>query len=207
MAKYPAYENGDILAVIDVETTGLIAGYHDLIQVCVLILESDFTPSESISPFYLNIKPVRPQNADKRALKVTGLTMDTLFQGVDSYEAADAFDDWVTGLGLGDRCRILPIAHNWTFDKGFIRDWLGVTAFDTYISHKYRDTMIMGNFLNDVADAQCENRPFRHLSLNHMCSRLSISVVGHHNALKDCIIEAKLYKRLISMIKRSEVIR
>jgi DNA polymerase III epsilon subunit-like protein len=55
--------NGNLLASIDLETTGLQAGYHEPIQIAVAPLNSDIRPLEGVRQ--ARIKPAgwrRPRN-------------------------------------------------------------------------------------------------------------------------------------------------
>lgn len=76
MSKSMVHLNSSILCCIDTETTGLIAGVHDLVQVCFLALDSNIQPLKEINgspilPFFINLKPIRPENADPALLKLT----------------------------------------------------------------------------------------------------------------------------------------
>ena len=57
MAKNLLHNNGHIMAVIDVETTGLTPRHNDIVQVCVLPIDSDFKPLKDVNPFYAEMKP------------------------------------------------------------------------------------------------------------------------------------------------------
>ena len=52
--------NGNLLASIDLETTGTQPGYHEIIQIAVVPLNSDIRPNNDLPVFYQNIKPKRP---------------------------------------------------------------------------------------------------------------------------------------------------
>jgi DNA polymerase III epsilon subunit-like protein len=69
--------NGNLLCAVDVETTGIIPGFHDLIQVAALPLNADLEPLKTVPPFYMNLKPEYPERADYRAKKVTGLSISS----------------------------------------------------------------------------------------------------------------------------------
>jgi DNA polymerase III epsilon subunit-like protein len=47
----------NLLASIDLETTGLQAGYHEPIQIAIVPLNSDIRPLEGVRSFYTTIKP------------------------------------------------------------------------------------------------------------------------------------------------------
>jgi DNA polymerase III epsilon subunit-like protein len=51
--------NGNLLASVDLETTGKRAGYHEPIQIAVVPLNSDLRPLDGVRPFYSTIKPLK----------------------------------------------------------------------------------------------------------------------------------------------------
>lgn len=200
MARSATHLNGDLLCVVDVETTGLKPGYHDLIQICVLPLDSNLEPIKTIVPFYQHIKAARPENVDVQALEVNKIDFFKLQQtAFDADRVADYFDDWFQKLKLPVGKKIAPLAQNWPFDRAFIMDWLGTTAFESYFDRRYRDTMSAALFLNDVADVFNEPYPFPKCSLKYLASQLKIDYTGAHDSLKDCLITAQVYKMMLRM--------
>src|SRR3989304_985946 len=69
--------NGNLLASIDLETTGLRAGYHEPIQIAVVPLNSDIRPLEGVRPFYTTIRPEHPERQDGAGY-VHGLKIEDL---------------------------------------------------------------------------------------------------------------------------------
>jgi DNA polymerase III epsilon subunit-like protein len=60
------YLNGNLLASIDLETTGLKAGFHEPIEIAVVPLNSDFRPLEGVRSFYTTTRPEFPERQQKR---------------------------------------------------------------------------------------------------------------------------------------------
>ncbi len=52
--------NGCLMAAVDLETTGTRPGYHEIIQIAVVPLDSDFKPLADVRPFYTLVKPEAP---------------------------------------------------------------------------------------------------------------------------------------------------
>ena len=92
--------NGNILAALDIETTGLLDAYHDIVQVAVVPLDNNLDPID-INPFYMDIKPDHPERATPKAMQVNGLSLEELALAPDRWEVADYFDEWWENLGLG----------------------------------------------------------------------------------------------------------
>jgi DNA polymerase III epsilon subunit-like protein len=200
MGRSMIHLNGDILCSIDCETTGLVAGFHDLIQICILPLDAAIRPVTTIPPFYTLLQMKRPDNVDPKAMKVNGLkTGDIQLNGLDPWRAADLLEEWIAKLDLDRGKKISPLAQNWAFDKGFITDWLGGPTFDSLISYKGRDTMTTSLYLNDRADHHVEPVPFAKNGLKYLCSTLKVENTRSHDALQDCISTAEVYRRMLTV--------
>ena len=79
--------NGNLLAALDLETTGLIDGYHDIVQVAVVPLDGNLDPLD-VSPFYMNMKPDFPERADPEAMRINGLDLGELAHAPDKWIGA-----------------------------------------------------------------------------------------------------------------------
>lgn len=203
MARAMVHLNGNLMAAVDTETTGLIAGFHDIIQVCVLPLDSDFEPlkelnGEPLLPFYMHLRPKRPENADKEAMRVNKIDMAFLLQhGIEPYRAADLFDAWVQKLKLPFRKKLCPLGANYPFDKGFLIDWLGNEAVNQFFDYHYRDLQPVAQFLNDRSAFHARDCPFPKVNVTYLASQLGIDHSNAHDALQDCLIEARIYKEML----------
>jgi DNA polymerase III epsilon subunit-like protein len=191
--------NGGLLCAIDCETTGLLAGYHDLVSIAVLPLDEKLDIHKDVTPFCMMLQPKRPDNADPQALKINKLSLaDLILNGVEPYKAADLFEEWFEKLNLGYNKQIMPLAQNWPFDRSFIQDWLGIKTYEFCISRFYRDTMVVASYENDCADFRCEEHPYPKVNLQYLCSQLKVVNHNPHDALSDCVATAEVYKRLIT---------
>lgn len=197
-AKNLQHLNGNLLCAIDCETTGLKAGYHDIIQVCFLPLDSEIKPIQNIPPFYMTLKPQRPETVDKDAMKVHGIPFMELMQyALDPFTASERFEEWFNALNLGLNKKIAPLGHNYAFDQGFIRDWLGDSAYETYFDYHVRDTAAVALFLNDRSAFASEACPFPKVRLSFLAERLACRFEHAHDALQDCLATAEVYRRII----------
>jgi DNA polymerase III epsilon subunit-like protein len=204
--------NGNLIASIDVETTGFIPGYHDIIQICVLILDSNLRPDKRVMPFYLDLKPKRPENIDQQALHISRINFARLMQrAIDPWDAADLFDEWFEKLKkdtpkrralLPEGKKLIPLAQNWVFDRGFIIDWLGEKSFDSFLHPWYRDTLPVAQYINDsyAKDVHCvlEHKvPFPKSNLLYLCACLKIKNENPHDALGDAVATAEVYRKMV----------
>jgi DNA polymerase III epsilon subunit-like protein len=184
---------------MDVETTGLKVGHHEITQICCLPLDGNLKPRQDILPFDLMLHIDFEERIDWEALRVTKTNFFKHQQAsIDKWEAAELFESWVERLNLREGKRICPLAHNWPFDKGFVSHWLGHEMFELLIDGRFRDTMALALAINDEYDHKNEPVMFPKVNLGYIASQLKIQHQGAHSALGDCITTAEVYKTLIS---------
>jgi len=190
--------NGNVLAAVDVETTGLKARFNDIIQVAVLPLGADLEPLPGVVPFYTNMLPKRPDNVDPKGMTTHKIDYRKLLrEGLDAERVADLFHSWYADLDIPLGKSLIPLAHNWVFDFGFMEDWLGQDAMESYFFGHYRDTMVVAGFLNDHAEWKQERHPHPKLGLTSLCSVLGVENPNPHDALGDSVATARCYKEII----------
>ena len=192
--------NGNLLAAVDLETTGVRPGYNEIIQIAVLPLNSDFRPLESVRPFYTVVKPNYPERASKGATAKHRLQINDLLLHAPSQEkVADLLVEWFEALRLPVNKSLMPLAHNWAFESSFLKSWLGIELVDQLFHAHARDSMTLAIAVNDLSAFAGEDMPFNHVNLNHLCKQLKIHNVNPHDALSDCMAEATLYRTLLQM--------
>ena len=99
------------LCFIDVETTGLTMGYHEIIDVAVVRTNSLAT--RVLSEWSQRIQPLRPLTIDPGAQKVNGFTQEEwALEPRPSRDIWKSFSEQVDGA--------IPIGHNPSFDRGFL---------------------------------------------------------------------------------------
>ena len=191
--------NNNLLCVLDLETTGLVCGYHEIVQVAILPLDSDLKPHASLPAFYREMKPKHPERASKKAMRVNGLSLEKLSFAPSQEEVADDFHDWWAALKLPVGKKIIPLTQNGPFDIPRSKLWLGEALYDTSFTRRGRDTMFSALLINDRAAWRGQSIPFPSVGLKALCKYFGIDIEGHHDALADCIATAKVYKELLKM--------
>lgn len=191
--------NGNLLCVIDVETTGLVPGYHDIWQLSILPLDNSIRPLQSVMPFYINLKLKYPERADPQAIKIATPEFARLQQhAIDPWKAVDLFETWFEQLKLPQRKRLMPLGQNWVYDRSHVMEWLGgPLSFDHFFHFHYRDTMAAALFINDRSDQFCEKIPFPQVGLGELCTRTQTLNLKAHDALQDCVATAEVYRKLL----------
>lgn len=198
MPRHLVHLNGSILAAVDVETTGLRPRYHDIIQVAVVPLNSDFEMLEGVLPFYAEMRPRRPENIDVKGMSVNKLTLHEIMnRALDADRMVDFFMEWYEKLPLPERKNLSPLAHNWPFDREFMMDWLGYETFNHCFSGHYRDLMCCGIYENDKAAFSVEPYPYPKHGLRYYCSQLGVTNPNAHDALGDAVATARCYRKVV----------
>lgn len=190
--------NDDVLCVIDTETTGLKAGFHDIIEMACVPLDARLEPMQDVMYFDCLIKPRRPQNIDPEAMKVNKITEAELeLHGLDVWKAADLFVQWFNNLNLVPGKKIQVLAKNWPFDRGFIVDWLEPKTFDSMFHYRVREVSAVVNYINDRYEFAGQKHPFPNTSLAQVKKQLNIPNDRDHRALADALATAEVYRRLM----------
>ena len=190
--------HGHLMCAVDVETTGEDPDYHEIIQIACVPLDSDFEPYEGVSPLYANLAPQFPERAKGNAMTVNGLDLvDLALNAPHPDKVLDLFVDWFERLDLPANCRLIPLAHNWSFEDGFLRKWMGHKLFHHIFRGLPRDSMEIAIYQNDKANMIGEKGPYERVSLSQLCKDLGIVNENPHDALCDSLATAKLYKTLL----------
>jgi DNA polymerase III epsilon subunit-like protein len=201
MAKSAYHLNGNILCAVDVETTGLTAGFHEIWQIAILPLDSTYTPNKEIIPFYQDLKVQYPDRVNRNAVKLNRNDFALRQKrALDPFTCADLLDEWFQKLDLPLYKKIVPLAHNWPFDRSFIMDWLGPASFYDFFHPHYRDSMAAAVFNSDVTAFKCDRITMPKFNLAHLCNYFNVNNMKPHDALQDCIATAEVYKRLIKYV-------
>lgn len=199
--------NGDQMCVLDIETTGLNAHWHEIIQICILPLTSAIEPRRDVYPFYIQIIPENPERADRDAMSVNRQDFAKIaMTGHTADKARDLFMEWTDKLKLpynkygSAKKKILPLCQNAPFDLPFVKHWLGPLMYDDYFSPLFRDTMATAAYLNDRAAAHVETVPFSKYNLRWLATTLKTHYAegAAHDALQDCVVTAEVYKKMIN---------
>lgn len=205
MANSMIHWNGHQLVAIDVETTGLIPWWHEIIQLAIVPLDSNCVPRRDVPHLDLWIAPEHNERIDPKAMSVNKVTMaDIATRGHDREKAKDLLAEWVDRLGLpstkwGSRKRLLPLGHGISIDKAFIQHWYGHQEYSSIFDGRDRDTMVTANYLNDRAGMHVETTPYSKVNLGWLCKQLGVRLDRAHNAVDDCVATAACYKKLLEM--------
>lgn len=192
---------GNLFCAIDTETTGLDDRQHEIIELAIIPLGWDIEPHPHHSMVNVYMRPDRIEDADPESFTVTGKTLNERMEmGLDQGVVLDLLHDWYGNLNLSPKSRIIPIAHNWAFDKGFLEKWIGREGFNDMFSFEVRDTMLMANAFNDMAWWCDDDVPFPRKKLRECCATAGIPMHSNiHSALEDAKLCMQLYKYMLKL--------
>lgn len=163
--------------IFDTETTGLdAAGGDRLVEIGCIELFNHIPTGET---FHVYINPERPVHPE--ALAVHGLDDEFLSAKPLFADIADAFVAFLRDSPL--------IAHNASFDKGFINMELARLGLAEYPDDRFVDTLLLAR----------RRHPGSPNSLDALCARYNIDNSSRtlHGALLDAEILAEVYIELI----------
>lgn len=190
--------NGNVMAAVDFETTGKKPGYHEPIQVAIIALDADLRPLTGVRPFYHDISPKYPERAENDAMSVNKIDLEYLkLHAASADKIADILYEWWERLDLPFDKKLIPLAHNWPFENGFFRAWLGDELTEKFFHGHARDSMSYALSLNDRAAFRGEPVPFAKVGLGTLCKKFKVINAQAHDAMSDAMAEAELYRSML----------
>jgi DNA polymerase-3 subunit epsilon len=161
------------IAFIDIETTGLNANIHEIIEICIIT---------NTRVYNTKIAPERLDWADEKALAINGYRAKDWIQ-------APRFKDVAHEIkSILQSCTIA--GHNVRFDIEFLNEAFSQNGFDVHIGHRTLDTVTL-------AYEHLYPLGLMSLSLDSIRRFLGWSLEGNHTALKDCNDTKQLFEYLI----------
>jgi DNA polymerase III epsilon subunit-like protein len=186
-----------MMAAIDYETTGRRPGYHEIIQIGIVPLNSNLRPMQGLRPFYTTVKPEYPERQERGAGFVHGLDINELvLHAPESGRVKDLLVEWFNSLELPFGKTLTPLACNWAFESSFTKAWLGVDDMDKIFHSHFRDVMEAAILTNDRAAFAGAEIPFARVGLKSLCRKLGVTNQRPHDALHDALAEAEVYRAL-----------
>ncbi len=164
--------------VFDTETTGLKPNEGDrIIEIGAVELINHIPTGKTLSA---RINPGRPVSAD--TVRITGIT-DEMLINAPMFEAPEIVDALLDFFGDAQ-----IIAHNASFDRGFLNMELDLCGRPPIPESRWIDTML-------IARAKFPGAP---ANLDALCKRFDISLESRtfHGALLDSQLLARVYLEL-----------
>ncbi len=172
------------LAFIDVETTGLSTDLHEIIELGAVIARADGDKLEVIDQLDLKVKPEHIETADPQALRVNGYDEGSWLFAYNLPEAMKSFAEKTKGAVM--------IAHNLTFDYGFIAKTFEKAGIPNDMHYHKLDTI-------SIAFAKLNSADINKFSLNALCQYYGIENKRAHSAFSDAYATYELFKKLMDL--------
>lgn len=176
---------GKRLAFIDIETTGVIPGKHEIIELaCVLVDEDGVGGFKLVDEFEMKVKPTHLETAQEDALRINGYNDgDWLF----AYSLAEAMGH------LAKKCDgAVMVAQNVSFDYSFIERALYTTGVSDPFFYAKLDTIPMAYLRHK------DNQKLTSYTLRSLCEFYGIKNIQAHTALADARATFEVFKMLMS---------
>jgi DNA polymerase III epsilon subunit-like protein len=190
-------------AVADLETGGLLPGYHGVTQCCIVVLDEKFAVLDTLE---IDINPPDNYQLDPEALQFNGMTLEQIHAGVTYPEAASKI---IAYLGKHFESSPTWVGQFFPFDFAGLLDLMIQTknheSFLKYFSNKFLDTKVIAGYLNLKAQHQNKPLPFPNsLSLSSaggLKDTLGVSQTDFkaHTALGDVLATKEVLKKLIEL--------
>ena len=170
-----------LFSFLDIETTGFKVGYHDIIEVAVVIADPS-KDYEVVDELEIKIKPERIENADAQALRINGYNET----------------DWMFAYSLEQAMKMLAdkventvmVAHNITFDWTFLEHAFRTTGIEPKLYRK------LDSF--SIAYAKFSNEPnINKFSLKALAEYFGLTNEKAHTALADTRVTVAIFRELM----------
>jgi DNA polymerase III epsilon subunit-like protein len=194
-AQRPPKDPAWVLAHIDVETTGLIPGHHEIVDIGVVY--TDFE-GNILDKWHRRVMPEHPERTEPAAAKINGFD-PKVWKELGALSPRQALDEW---LALEKEKfagkTILRVAYNSKFDAAFL-DVLfrahGLAFDQPNYSYFWLDIPSMAWSLG-----------YRELSLRDLAKRLGVKgtsdVPLEHTGLGCAEANVRVYRALVSIRKQ-----
>lgn len=188
-ASVPADEPDQwLLAHLDVETTGLVAGYHEMIDAGFVITDLDGNVVDSL---HIRIRPEHPERLSAGAAKVNGFDAAKWKQlgALNTRQAVDTIIAF-NKRAAGDK-HVLLVAFNSQFDAGFL------DALMHREGHSWRE--LFHYFVLDIP-SMAWSLGYRDLTGATLAKQLKLPdeprVAEDHTGITGAMLNVRIYKAL-----------
>ncbi len=178
------------LVFVDIETTGLDARMHEIIDIAVVRVRQTWTDGESprfdlIDEWSTKIQPENIASADPASLRIAGYTVTGWTGATTIVAALQEFAQKTDGA--------IMVAHNVAFDAGFLDTAMARYEIKNTMHYHRLDTVSMAYaVLHSTPDVG-------RYSLAELCKYFGIENKNAHSALADARADFELFKKLMVM--------
>lgn len=173
------------LAFIDVETTGLDRDKHEIIELAAVVARMKDGVFTVVDQLDLKIHPEHIEDAEPQALRVNGYSEADWLFAVSLEDAMKSFAEKTEGAVF--------VAHNATFDYGFIESAFKKTGVENKMHYHKLDTISVAfGVLHSAEDVS-------KLSLKALCEKYGIENKKAHSAFADAYATYEVFKAMMKL--------
>lgn len=187
--------NGNLLCSVDIETSGTDPDKYEILQLAIVPLHFDYTPSPTLKPFVTYIQAQK--ELDPESTKVHGITEEILALAPTGDQVQDRLDNWLNALDLVFDRRLIMLAHNGAFETRWLQKFLGPKGYERVFNACSRDSQYLATGINDMAVARGMKPPFEKVSVSWLAKHFGIEQPKAHDAYYDALTCAEIYRRLV----------
>jgi DNA polymerase-3 subunit epsilon len=174
------------LAFIDVETTGFDPDVAEIIEVAVVIAKMKDGELIVTDQLDLKIHPEHLENADPQALRINGYNEADWLFAVKLEDAMKTFADKTESA--------IFVAHNVTFDYGFINKAFQKTGIENKMHYHKLDTISIA-----FAVLHDRDQEMNKFSLKALTEYYNIENKKAHSAFADTYATYEVFKKLLNL--------
>ncbi|MBI3231711.1 MAG: 3'-5' exonuclease [Candidatus Doudnabacteria bacterium] len=181
------------LLIVDLETTGLDAARHEIIQLGAVLLDRKILKEKEV--FSSFIKPSKWKTRDKKSMAVNKIKFEQVKDAPGIKKVLRQFDK------LFNPKNLILSYYGGPLDMDFLRVAYGQNKIKWKFDYHFFNLWgVFYTFL--AARGQLKNgKKFAGFSLEDLMRRWKISPKNRHNALEDCRIEAEVLRQIVNSIK------
>lgn len=173
------------LAFIDVETTAIDNETGEIIELAAVITKMKDGALVVTDQLDLKIRPEHIETAEPAALRINGYNEADWLFAVSLEDAMKSFADKTEGA--------IFVAHNLTFDYGFIDKAFKKTGIENKMHYHKLDTIAVAfGVLHNQDD-------INKFSLRALCEYYGIENKKAHSAFADAYATYELFKKLLNL--------
>lgn len=188
------------ICAVDTETTDVDMSKAKIVELSILPLNMNYTVDTDMKPFSVLVNP-GPEALDRgsEALAFNKIGRDTIEKdGVPSEALLPMVRGWMMANGFDT---IQPLGHNWGYDRAVLINNFGAKEVERIFFRRSKDSHTAALFVNDIFSSLGRGDFFRSTRLSDLAKHFRFDASGAHRALFDCEMSAKVYKKLIEIIK------
>jgi DNA polymerase III epsilon subunit-like protein len=188
------------IIVFDTETTGLIPGHAEIIQLSAVHV--DPVRLEITDEFDSMMKPLHPENASQEALDIHGYTLEQLAEAPHPKTVWKDFCDFVNRYNPEGNMWTapLPAGYNVGFDLGHAHHCF--KSYGPFDKKKNQQTLFHYNSIDVMEQAWSwfeNDASIRNMRLTTLMEYFGISSDAAHNSLYDTKVTAEVLIRFLKL--------